>query len=47
MVDDEPQPPLNITKEEMIKALEIIEESIVDYLDGKIPDHVLDVVKGW
>jgi len=41
------QPPLNITKEEMIKALEIIEESIVDYLAGKIPDHVLDVVKGW
>ena len=41
------QPPLNISKEEMLKALEIIESSIVDYISGKIPDDVLNIVKGW
>lgn len=41
------QPPLVITKEELEKALNIIEESIVDYLNGDIPDEVLRVAKGW
>lgn len=41
------QPPLIITKEEMIKALEIIGLSILDYLSGKIPDDVLKLTKGW
>ncbi len=41
------QPPLNITKEEMFKALKIIQSSMDDYLAGKIPDDVLMLVKGW
>lgn len=41
------QPPLVITKEQMNKALDIIEESIVGYLKGDIPDEVLQVAKGW
>lgn len=41
------QPPLVITKEELDRAIDIIEESIVEYLNGQIPDEVLDVIKGW
>lgn len=41
------QPPLVISKEELDTALNIIEESIVEYLKGDIPDEVLDVIKGW
>lgn len=41
------QPPLVITKEELDRALDIIEESIVEYLNGEIPDEVLAVAKGW
>lgn len=41
------QPPLVLTKEEADKALNIIEESINDYLNGNIPDEVLKVAKGW
>lgn len=41
------QPPLNITKEEIDRALNIIEESINDYLGGDIPDEVLEIAKGW
>lgn len=41
------QPPLVISKEELDKALNVIEESIIEYLNGEIPDEVLDVAKGW
>lgn len=41
------QPPLVILKDELDKALNIIEESIVEYLNGEIPDDVLSVAKGW
>lgn len=41
------QPPLIITKDEISRALEIIKSSIEDYLQGNIPDDVLNSVKGW
>lgn len=41
------QPPLVITKEEIDKGLNIIEESIQEYLTGSIPDEVLKIVQGW
>ncbi|MDR1740314.1 MAG: aspartate aminotransferase family protein [Synergistaceae bacterium] len=41
------QPPLVITKAEMDKALDIIEESMEEFEKGQIPDSVLDTVKGW
>jgi len=41
------QPPLVITREEMDKAMDIIEEAINEYLAGDIPDEVLKVAKGW
>jgi len=41
------QPPLVISKEELSKALDIIEESIQEYINGQIPDDVLKVAKGW
>jgi 4-aminobutyrate aminotransferase len=31
----------------MDKALNIIEESIQEYIKGNIPDEVLEVAKGW
>lgn len=41
------QPPLVITKEEVDKAINIIEESINEYLKGEIGDEVFDFAKGW
>ena len=41
------QPPLVINKEEIDQGMAIIEESIDDYLDGKISDDALDHVEGW
>jgi 4-aminobutyrate aminotransferase len=41
------QPPLIISYEQMDKAVDIIEESINEFLAGKIPDEVLEVAKGW
>ncbi|GHV46475.1 aspartate aminotransferase family protein [Synergistales bacterium] len=41
------QPPLVITKEELDKALDIIEESMDEFAKGQIPDSVLETVKGW
>jgi len=40
-------PPLNIKKEEVDHALEIIEKSIEDLENGKIPDQVLENICGW
>lgn len=41
------QPPLVITKDEVNKAMSIIEESIVEFLNGEIPDEVLESSTGW
>ncbi|WP_312045155.1 aminotransferase class III-fold pyridoxal phosphate-dependent enzyme [Anaerotignum sp.] len=41
------QPPLNIQPENLKRGFEIIEESIQEYLDGKISDDVLKYKKGW
>ena len=41
------QPPLVITKEEIDKALNIIEDSIKEYLNNEISDEVLTIAKGW
>lgn len=41
------QPPLVISREQIDKALDIIEESIMEYIEGSIPDEVLEVAKGW
>lgn len=41
------QPPLVISKEEMDKALDLIEEAMDEFSKGQIPDSVLDTVKGW
>lgn len=41
------QPPLIITEKEIIRAVQIIDESIGDYLNGNIPDSALEVIKGW
>ncbi|WP_099192699.1 aspartate aminotransferase family protein [Tepidibacter mesophilus] len=41
------QPPLVITREEIDKAIDIIEEAIQEYLAGEISDEVLNVTKGW
>ncbi|WP_411680902.1 aspartate aminotransferase family protein [Clostridium thailandense] len=41
------QPPLVITKDQIDKALDAIESSIKEYLNGDIPDEVLKIAKGW
>lgn len=41
------QPPLIISIEEMDRAINIIEESIIEYINGKISDEVLGIVRGW
>lgn len=41
------QPPLVISKEQIDKSLAVIEQSIKDYLNSKIPDEVLQFAKGW
>jgi 4-aminobutyrate aminotransferase-like enzyme len=41
------QPPLVITKDDMDRAIDIIDESIQDYLSGDISDEVLGIAKGW
>lgn len=41
------QPPLVISKEELYRALDIIEESMQEYITGEIPDGVLEAAKGW
>lgn len=41
------QPPLVISRQQMDKAIDIIEQAISEYLAGGIPDRVLQVAKGW
>ncbi|WP_461864153.1 aspartate aminotransferase family protein [Thermococcus sp.] len=40
-------PPLNISEEDLEEGLNIIEESIKDVLAGKVPDEVVNFMKGW
>lgn len=41
------QPPLVMTEEEVERALDIIEDTIEEYVNGEISDKALEVVKGW
>lgn len=41
------QPPLNISKENMVKGIERLQLAIRDYAKGMIPDSVLENRKGW
>ncbi|WMJ79320.1 aspartate aminotransferase family protein [Clostridium sp. MB40-C1] len=41
------QPPLVINKEQIDRALDIIENSIKSYLNNEISDEVLEISKGW
>lgn len=41
------QPPLVIGKDELDRALDVIEESIQEYINNEIPDSVLEVAVGW
>jgi 4-aminobutyrate aminotransferase len=41
------QPPLVITLEQIDRAVDIIEEAIIEFNAGKIPDEVLEIAKGW
>ncbi len=40
-------PPLNTPREVVDMALEIIEESIRDVIEGRVPDTVLTYMRGW
>lgn len=40
-------PPLVVTRSEMDKALEILDESLAAVEEGKVDDSVLSTVKGW
>ncbi len=41
------QPPLVIKKEEASRGIDILEESIKEYIRGELPDSILDTIKGW
>lgn len=41
------QPPLVINKEEIDQAMAIIEATMQEFIDNKIPDSVLEVAQGW
>lgn len=41
------QPPLVINKEQVDRAMEIIDSAIENYINGKIGDEVYEVVQGW
>lgn len=40
-------PPLNISKDDVNSGLDIIEDSIKELIKGKIPDEVVNYIKGW
>jgi 4-aminobutyrate aminotransferase len=40
-------PPLVLTREEAVKAMDIIEEAIDDVVNGRVSDDVLNSIKGW
>ncbi len=41
------QPPLVLSEEQADAAMEIIDQSFRDFLDGDIPDSIFETVKGW
>jgi len=41
------QPPLVISKEDMERGIVIIEEAILEYSNGNIPDEAIAFMKGW
>jgi 4-aminobutyrate aminotransferase len=41
------QPPLVISEEQADEAMEIIDQSFRDFMDGDIPDSIFETVKGW
>lgn len=41
------QPPLVITMDQARQAMDIIEETIQEYINGEINDEALEVVQGW
>lgn len=41
------QPPLVITYEQLDKAVEILDNAINDYVNGRIGDEVFEYAKGW
>ena len=41
------QPPLVITKEEIDRAVRIMDNAFEDYVSGRISDDVLEFAKGW
>lgn len=41
------QPPLNIEEDLIRKGFSILDQSIRDYLDGNIPDEVMEYCAGW
>ena len=40
-------PPLNTPRDIVDRALEILEESVRDVLEGRVPDDVLAYMRGW
>ncbi len=40
-------PPLTITEEELMEGLDIVEESIRDVSEGRVPDSVLEKMVAW
>lgn len=40
-------PPLTIPREDLDKGIDIIEESVKDVLEGKVPDEVVDKMTAW
>lgn len=41
------QPPLVITKEQIDRALDVLEDAVIKLICGQIDDSVSDLVKGW
>lgn len=41
------QPPLVITKEQLDKSIEILEQSIKDFLNNNISDEAFEFINGW
>ncbi|AEC51583.1 pyridoxal phosphate-dependent aminotransferase [Pyrococcus sp. NA2] len=40
-------PPLTISKEDLDRGIEIIEEAIKDAINGKVPDEVIKFLRAW
>ena len=40
-------PPLNISREDLDRGLEIIEEAVKEVLAGRVPDEVVNYLRGW